>query len=212
MVAQRLEDRRCKWVLRAPGGKRQDTEHPPRYQPPLASSCQRTLTVLWPTSFTLLTPSHQYPSQRMFGTHWRRPSWPTSRSLCKLLICVHHVPDTPGGAVPAQDTQQGKEKQHCASSVPGKELLRVRSLFPAPSPVPTLFGLLSAGGRNRWVQPESKCSPLGLSVAEIRMRPWVLTQHHGWSWGEVVQSRGQSDQRPMWALGGASLTFRVSMK
>ena len=126
-------------------------------------------------------PQPPIPSQRMFGTHWRRPSRPTSRSLCKLLTCVHHVPDTPGGAVPAQDTQQGEEKRRCASSIPGKELLRVRALSPAPSPVPTLFGLLSAGGRNRWVRPESKCSPLGLSVAEIRMRPRVLTQHHGWS-------------------------------
>lgn len=61
MVAQRLEDRRCKWVLRVPGGKRQDTEHSPRDQPPLASSCPRTLTVLWSTSFTLLIPQPPIP-------------------------------------------------------------------------------------------------------------------------------------------------------
>lgn len=49
-------DRRRKWVLRAPGSKRQNTEHSPRDQPPLESFCHRSLTVLWPTSFTLLIP------------------------------------------------------------------------------------------------------------------------------------------------------------
>lgn len=57
---------------------------------------------------------------------------PTSRSLCKRLTCVHHVPGTTGGAVPAQDTPQGKGKQRGASSVPGRERLRVESLFPDP--------------------------------------------------------------------------------
>ena len=208
MAAQKLEDRRCERVLRAPGSKRQDPERFPRYQPPLASFCHRILTVLWSTSFTLPIPQPPIPlTKRVFGTHWRTearplhvhsvrfshafttcqatggavPAQDTPQGKEKRFSCVHHVPGTTGGAVPAQDTPQGKGKQRCASSVPGRKLLRAESLFPAPPRVPTFRGLLSDEGRNRWVQPESKCSPLGLTVAEIRMRPRVLTRLHGWS-------------------------------
>lgn len=61
----------------APGSKRQDLEHFPRYQPPLASFCHRTLTVLWSTSFTLPIPLPPIPlAKRVFGTHWRTEARP----------------------------------------------------------------------------------------------------------------------------------------
>lgn len=181
MAAQKLEDRRCERVLRAPGSKRQDPERFPRYQPPLASFCHRILTVLWSTSFTLPIPQPPIPlTKRVFGTHWRTEARPLHVHSVRFSHAFTTCQAT-GGAVPAQDTPQGKGKQRCASSVPGRKLLRAESLFPAPPRVPTFRGLLSDEGRNRWVQPESKCSPLGLTVAEIRMRPRVLTRLHGWS-------------------------------
>ena len=95
-------------------------------------------------------------------------SKPISHSRCKFLMCIHHVPDTTRGTVHSTRHTAGQREPSCLICS-GKELLRVRSLFPTPSQVPTLLSL-SAEGRNRWVQPESKCPPPGLSVAEIGMR------------------------------------------